>query len=224
MTVKLCISILCCLTFMVDSCDSKSGVTQGSTSPNAPVNAPPTTAASSTSPANLAGATMPTDAKPEPAANGDKARTSALDACSLISKSEIESVQRGKLQGTVPSKRDGGALAISQCYYTVFSADGKQNLSVHLEVTQNESKVSGQDALGDFWRQFQVAKASKKAEKPMPVAGLGSGAYWVGNTKIGSLYALKGGKLLRLSLGGPDDGKKLEKSKTLAAKALTRLG
>ena len=218
MTVKLCISILCCLTFLFDSCDSKSGVNQSA----APASAPPTSAAASTSPASSGD-----EAKPETGNNTGRTTTSAAasarDTCSLISKSEIESVQRGKLQGTVPSKRDGGALAISQCYYTVFSSDGKQNLSVHLEVTQNDSRVSGQDALGDFWRNFQDAKASRKAEKPTPVAGLGSGAYWVGNTKIGSLYALKDGKLLRISLGGPDE-KKLEKSKTLAAKALARLG
>jgi len=217
MTVKLCLSILCCLTFLAHSCDPKSGGSQSST----PAGAPPTAAASSTNSASAP--SVVSEAKPVPGTNSGVAVTPMSDACGLIAKSEIEAVQSGKLQGTVPSKRDGGALAISQCYYTVFSADGKQNLSVHLEVTQNDSKASGQDALGDVWRKFQEAKAGKKSDKPVPVTGLGSGAYWVGNNKAGSLYALKGGKLLRISLGGPDE-KKLEKSKTLAAKALTRLG
>ena len=216
MSIKLSFSLLCCLFFLSNGCDSKPGGNQNST----PANTQPSASASPTGQANSA-----SEAKPEPGANTGTAVKSALDACGLIEKSEIEAVQGGKVQGTVPGSRAEVAFVISQCYYTVFSSDGSKNFSVHLEVSQNDPKNPNQNAVGDLWREkFQEAKATKEMEKPKPVPGVGDGAYWVGNDKVGALYVLKKDKLVRISLGGPDEEKaKIEKSKALAEKALNRL-
>ena len=146
-------------------------------------------------------------------------------ACSLIENSEVEAVQGARVQGVVPGSQPGGGFAISQCFYTVISADGSKNLSVHIEVTENAPESPNKNALGDLWRErFEGAKEKKKADKPKPVSGVGDGAYWVGNNKMGALYVLQKDKLVRVSVGGPDDeAAKIEKSKALALKALSRL-
>jgi len=157
----------------------------------------------------------------EPGTNTAAARP-ALDACSLIEKREIESVQGAKLQSTTPSIRSAPALAISQCYYTVVSSAGSQNLSVHLEVMQNDPKGANQNAVASLWR--ERFKEAKEKEKPKLVTGVGDDAYWVGNNKFGALYVLKKDKLVRVSVGGPDDQvTKIGKSKILAQKVLKRL-
>ncbi|MBA3242476.1 MAG: hypothetical protein H0T60_14700, partial [Acidobacteria bacterium] len=65
----------------------------------------------------------------------------------------------------------------------------------------------------------------KKFERPRPVDGLGEEAFWLGNNKMGALYVLNKNRMVRVSVGGPDEeGSKIEKSKKLAEKALKRLG
>lgn len=213
MSVKLCISLLCFAFFLVQ-CDSKPAGVQNSTPASTPsVASAPVAAASGETKTEAGAGAIGAAAEP------------ALDACGLIEKSEVESVQSGKVKGTVPSKRDDASLVIAQCYYTVFSADGTKDLSVHLEVTASDPKGANPNALRDLWQErFEGGKGSKKKEKPTPVQGLGEGAFWVGNNRFGALYVLKNQKLLRISIGGPgEEGEKIEKSKTLAEKALKRL-
>lgn len=220
MSVKLYATILSSCFILTGGCDSKPGANQGST----PGSTSPAAATSSPNPTNSSNEAQP-EAKPVSGTDSKTTVIPGLDACGLIEKSEIESVQGAKVQGTTPSKRNADAFMISQCFYTAFSADGKKDLSVHLEVSQNDPKGANQNAVGDLWREkFQGAKGTKKMEKPKPVTGVGDGAYWVGNNKSGALYALKKDKLFRISIGGPDDeAAKIQKTKALAAKALTRL-
>ncbi len=208
MLLKLCTVLIFSLAFLADGCGSKSGTDQKST------------AVSSPGPGNTS------ESASNSSSPGSQTSTPVLDACALIQKSEIESVQHATLQGTVPSSDASNGLAISRCYYTVFSADGSKNLSIHLEVMQNDPKALNQNAVGALWKdRFEGAQETKKAEKPKSVAGIGDGAYWVGNNKIGALYALKKNKLVRISVGGADDEReKVDKSKVLVEKALRRLG
>lgn len=216
MAIKLGTAFVCCLLLMADSCDSKSGADQKS--------APQTASAPAANAPSAVG-----EAKPESAASSASgigtAPAPGLDACALIEKSEIASVQGQQVQSVVPSRQLNDGLTISQCYYTVISTDGSKNLSAHLEVMQNDPKGASQNAVRDLWQmKFQEAKDTKKKEKPKPVPGVGDGAYWVGNNKMGALYVLKNDKLFRISLGGPDEeSAKIEKSKTLVEMALKRL-
>ena len=222
MFVKLGITLLCCLVLLTNGCDSKSAetVTQA--------NAPQTASASASNPASVNSAPSPA-----PTANSEaspKAGTGFVDACALIEKSEIASVQGAQVQSVTPSTLMNGALAISQCYYTVTSADGSKNLSVHLEVIKadpkspNAVKEYWERAFGDKEGKGEKDEAEKESGPPQPVSGIGEEAFWIGNAKVGALYALKKGKLVRVSVGGPDDPKtKLEKSKKLIANVLKRL-
>jgi hypothetical protein len=147
----------------------------------------------------------------------------------MIDKSEIAAVQGAEVKSTVPSTQMSGALAISQCYYTVSSADGSKNLSVHLEVIQADPKSP--NAVKDYWeRTFgekdkgKGGEEEKESKPPLAVSGVGEEAFWIGNARVGALYALKKGRMVRVSVGGADDSKtKLEKSKKLVASVLKRL-
>lgn len=198
MICKLGMALLGFLLFQSDGCNSKGGAGQNSKPAEAQVASAPS---------------------PAPASE------SGSNACALIDNSEVEALQGAKVQGTVPGSQKDGDFAVSQCYYTVISADGSKNLSVHVEVRGNDPNSANKNALGDLWKEkFQGAKEKKKADKPRPVPGVGDGAYWVGNNKMGALYVLKKDRLVRISVGGPDDeDAKIEKSKTLAEKALKRL-
>lgn len=224
MFTKLGIALLCFLLAQADNCGSKSGADQkpagapsASASPAAPASNAPVVAAAGSQPG--------AGAQPTGGASADAAAKSKSDTCSLIERSEIEAVQHAKVQGVAPSERTGDGLAISQCFYTVTSDDGSKNLSVHLEVMRNDAAHAGGDALGGLWRErFRAAKDKRKTFKPRAVEGVGDEAYWVGNNRVGTLYALKKDKLVRVSVGGPEgEDLKIEKSKTLARSALQRL-
>jgi hypothetical protein len=203
MFFKLAISLLCFLVSLGSACESKSGGVQNSV------------------------------ADP-PSSEG------VLDACALIEKSEIASVQGAEVQQVQPTSQKNGDLHISQCYYTATSADGSKNLSVFFQLIQLDSRSARQDALKEFWKErFGRESTEKRREEkeereggeeeeainaPVRVSGIGDEAFWLGTSRGGALYVLKKEKVLRVTVGGADDAKaQIDKSKTLAKKALARL-
>ncbi len=56
------------------------------------------------------------------------------------------------------------------------------------------------------------------------MTGIGDEAFWVGDHGVATLHVLKGDAFLRISVGGGgDESTRIEKTKTLARKALKRL-
>jgi hypothetical protein len=222
MHIKFGVSVFCCLVLVVNGCNSKRSAGQDSARTNALQTGP---ASASDSAKVKSDAATQTGTVPASGAG-------FIDACALIQKSEIASVQGFQVQSTVPSNRTSGDIDISQCYYTVTSADGTKNLSVHLEVMQTDPKSSSPNAVKSYWEEaFGEKGKSKGGEReeergspPQRVAGVGEEAFWIGNNRAGAVYALKRDKLVRVSVGGPDDQKtKLEKSKKLVTDVLKRL-
>ncbi|HEX8501841.1 MAG TPA: hypothetical protein VF659_14755 [Pyrinomonadaceae bacterium] len=214
--------LLTCLALLVAcGCDSQSGGGRQAAQGNARQQGG----------SNVAGAQPTTSPSPADKSGG---------SCALIEASEVASVQGAQVRGATPSDRQSGNFAISQCYYTVASADGTKNLSVHLELTRGSK---GGPPVREFWEEKfgreageeheKGGKAGKKGEgereeeesaPPQRVPGVGEEAFWLGNPKAGALYVLKGDNIVRVSVGGPDDVKtKIEKSKRLAAFALKRI-
>lgn len=162
------------------------------------------------------------------------ARAGAFDACALIEKSEIATVQGLQVQQTQPTNQKQGDLDISQCYYTAVSADQSTNLSVYLQVIQRDPKGVRRDVVKEFWEErFGRERKEKKTEEreeeeaintPLRVYGMGNQAFWLGSNRGGALFVLTKGRVVRVTVGGLNDAKvQLEKSKTLAKKALARL-
>lgn len=168
---------------------------------------------------------------------------SRVDACSLLSTTEIQSALGVPLRETKPSTQPAGPLYASQCVLLT-SLPAK---SVSLTVTT----PSGPGAsVREFWSNTfhsvdfdrdsnhetsvrprkEAADSltgdteSEQAGKPRRIDGIGDEAYWVGNRITGALYVLQGELLLRLSVGGiPSETARLAKSKALAAFALSHL-
>jgi hypothetical protein len=231
MLIKLGVPLLCVLLFIADGCSSGSNGGQQPAQSN--------TGQQQTNAVQQSAASANNSAQPQPSASAQ-----TTNACALIQNSEIEAIQGAKVTGLQPSTRAGGDFNISQCYYTVVSADGTKNLSVHLEVTEG----SGRASVKEFWEErFGGAEREEKGERerkegkkegekgkggeeeeestpPLRVKGVGDEAFWVGSLKAGALYVLKGERMVRVSVGGGDDvNTKIDKSKKLAAAVLKRL-
>ena len=153
------------------------------------------------------------------------------DACSLVSKQEIESVQAAPVNETKTSEHLDGVFLVSQCSYTA----AEFSKSVTLALVRSDPKQGSARSPKDFWKEKfdpywdEEPKTNSGDEKeqgsvPKKVDGLGDDAYWVGNRLGGMLYVLKGDTFISIGVGGTDDEEtKLKKSKALAQKALQHL-
>ena len=195
----------------------------------------------SQSPASpIAAASTPAaSASPAPSAAVNNSDPNA-DACKLLTSEEIQAVQGEGVKAAKGSDASTGAFAVSQCFYETASFTN----SVSLTLTRKGGGEKGEGPR-EFWKKnFSGEKGRDKEERekgehekaggekgeeeeglpPTHVRGVGDDAYWVGNGKVGALYVLKGDKFIRISIGGGDaQEKKLEKSKTLAQRALKRI-
>ena len=168
-----------------------------------------------------------------------------LDACTLLTKEEIQEVQGSPVTDTKSSEvPGGGSFRTSQCYY----AAAESSKSVSLAITQSNPEFNKsprdywKETFGRFGKKENEEEAEKeKAEKeeagragrrneeeegrpPKKIEGVGEEAFWSGNRFGGALYVLKKESIVRVSVGGPgDEEKKLGRSKALAEKALNRL-
>ena len=140
----------------------------------------------------------------------------AADACTLLTAKEIETVQRERPQVSKPTSQSAGELNVRQCFYQLPTFEK----SVSLEVT------SGAGAKA-YWRKAfheKHAEEEEEEERPERVKGLGEEAFWTGSARLGGLYVLKKGSILRLSIGGAaSKDAKLAKLRALARSALKRL-
>jgi hypothetical protein len=146
------------------------------------------------------------------------------DACTLLTKEEIQAVQGEAFKDTKASHKSAGGLSVAQCYFELPTASN----SVVLTVTRKAD--GGRDPSGSWREMFHPEKPRAKKEEgeeekgPLVVEGLGDEAFWTGSRVGGALYVLKGNCYLRISVGGAgDQAQKIEKSKTLAESALKRL-
>jgi hypothetical protein len=155
-----------------------------------------------------------------------------VDACALLTGEEIQAVQGSRITESKKTERAEGGFRISQCY---FGAQ-ETSKSVSLVVTQSDPDKPVKRTPKDYWQDTfarhgvakQRERPSEESEResaaPAKIEGVGDDAYWIGNRVGGVLYAIKKKTFIRLSLGGPDDPTtKIDKSKTLAKKALDRL-
>ncbi|MFL5388499.1 MAG: hypothetical protein ACJ79C_07205 [Myxococcales bacterium] len=142
----------------------------------------------------------------------------AADACTLLTAKEIEAVQRERPQVSKPTSQSAGELNVRQCFYQLPTFEK----SVSLEVT------SGAGAKA-YWRKAfheerHEEEEQEEKEQPERVKGLGEEAFWTGSARLGGLYVLKKGSILRLSIGGAESkDAKLAKLRALARSALKRL-
>jgi len=150
-----------------------------------------------------------------------------LDACTLLTSDDIQSVQGEPITETRPDRKISDGLAIAQCFYTLPSF----NRSVSLVLVQKDIASGSRRPVQEWKEMFASEKmretetdAGKKKLPPMRIADLGEEAFWVGNNIIGALHVLQGDSYITLSVGGPEEqAVKIEKAKSLARLILPRL-
>jgi len=157
--------------------------------------------------------------------------TITRDACSLVSKEEVELVQPTPVKDAKSSERSDGTFRISQCLYTA----AEFSKSVNLAFIQTDPNELGKRSPKDFWKEkfdpyeneepkMNRGDAKEQGAPSKKITGLGDEAYWVSNRFGSVLYVLKGDAFVSIGIGGTDDEHtKLDKSKALAQKALQRL-
>src|SRR2546427_10079856 len=176
---------------------------------------------------------------PESVTGADQESNQArTEVCGLLTKGEIEGIQRSPIKETKRSTRSDAAFRVSQCFYTAVEF----SKSVSLAVMQRNPGRPTTTSPKDFWkerfgrynadekeRDTVKQETQRKEEKeesvpPKKIEGIGEEAFWASNRFGGVLYVLKGDAFVSISLGGSDSEEiKLDKSKTLAQKALRRL-
>jgi len=148
---------------------------------------------------------------------------SGADACTLLTKEEIQAVQGDPFKDTKPSQKSATGLVVSQCYFELPTAAN----SIVLTVTRKAE--GGRDPSQSWQDMFHRERESRKAEQgeekePQKIDGLGEEAFWTGTRVGGALYVLKGNCYIRISVGGAgDQAQRIEKSKSLAESVLKRL-
>ncbi len=171
--------------------------------------------------------------KPVPRISGDS-NHAQIDVCGLITSQEIEAIQGSPIKETKSSERSGTGFRVSQCFYTA----AEFSKSVSLAMTQKDPDHQAERSPKDFWEETfgrfdkdekerdraRSESEEKESIPPKKIDGIGEEAFWASNRFGGVLYVLKGDAFISISLGGPDDEEtKIQKSKTLAQKALQRL-
>jgi len=172
---------------------------------------------------------------PKPPDTDKREPRAKVDACALLTNSEIQSVQGEPLKQTKSSTKSDGGFSVSQCFFTLPTFTN----SISLSLTQ---RGEGADARNprEFWgetfgenredktrRKGEREVGEEEGEESAPrqkVAGLGQEAIWMGSRVGGALYVLKGNSYFRISIGGSgDQAFKLKKSRALAEKVLARM-
>src|ERR1044071_9290867 len=170
-----------------------------------------------------------------------------LNACSLLTSDEIRSVQGESLKETKLSGGVEGGFNRSQCFFALPTF----NNSISLVVTERGDGSGARDPK-EFWEETfgkgekdreRSTSSEKEREKenllkknrvereeeerevpPQKIMGLGDEAFWTGTRVGGALYALKGNRYIRVSVGGTGTQQaKINRSKALAQFALKRM-
>lgn len=157
------------------------------------------------------------------------------NVCALLTSAEIKAVQGEGVEESKPSEQNNGGLRLAECLFRTTTP--AKSVSVAMA-------VPGKQSPRDFWRkQFHASgemakpahvvthneKGRKKEDedertRPRAIPRVGDEAFWVGGPVSGALYALRGNKFIRVSVGGVrDESERIKKSVALAQSVLKHM-
>ena len=163
------------------------------------------------------------------------------DACSLITNDEVQKIQDSPVTDAKSSEASDGRFRIGQCFYTTDTFNKSVSLAVTQRDTASDKAVDPKTFWHDTFAKFDAPPAEKEGDEekkkslekeeheeggkpPKKIEGIGDDAFWSAGRIGGALYVLKGNVFIRISVGGPEnEDVRIQKSKALAAKALSRL-
>lgn len=145
------------------------------------------------------------------------------DPCLLLSDEDVRGIQGHPVVERVPSAQPARRFQVAQCVYRT----PEITHSVSVAVT---SPLSGgpRGAVRAYWQErfsSEGSAVSARKHPPLPVAGLGDAAFWVGDRVTGALYVLEGDVFVRISVGGVrEEEPRRDRTKALASRVVERLG
>jgi hypothetical protein len=155
-----------CLLLLVAGCSTSETVQQTNTSQAAgsPVAATsqPTGAAPSpsVSPEQTANAQSQPASETKPAASSNRP-----DACTLLSKADIKSVQGEAVKDTKLSENNDGGYAISQCYFSVENLSKSVSLQVARADPANKAHLNPRDFWNNTFHKEGAEEKNKEKER-----------------------------------------------------------
>jgi hypothetical protein len=150
---------------------------------------------------------------------------SLADPCAVLTTAEIQRIQSATVTETKASSQNRNGLHFLQCVYA--TSDFTHSVSVTL--------ISGAKRSGvrSYWKETFEKNEAREGKKPSrepeeeaarKISGVGDEAFWTGDSRAGALYVLRGGQMLRISVGGvADEKERIRRSQTLATTALRRV-
>ena len=151
------------------------------------------------------------------------------DPCVFLTNDDIAAVQGIPPLSAHATSHTSGDVTVSECFYLM----PEQSQSVTLELTTSPN------AHQSWEKQFEPGEEKEEKEKgethAIEVKGLGVDAFWGGNRVSGALYLLiqcadrsarcaVSDAIMRISIGGGGDLQtKMEHTKELARRAITRM-
>jgi len=160
----------------------------------------------------------------------------------LLDRAHAAAVQASQIVDAVPGSQRGAGIDLATCVLRAASFSSSVSLALFRGTTGAPdaalhewsaifhpaagASADGEDGEREPMSPAGLGSASHELERtpPRPVPGLGSEAYWIGNSAFGALYVLVDHAYFRISVGGagPLDTK-LERSRQLAGDVLERL-
>ena len=162
-----------------------------------------------------------------------------IDACQVLTKDEIETVQGDSVEEIKASVPQSNGMLISHCLFRTATFANSVSVTVGAPDPGKPTALTPRE----FWRQqFHPLEAQEEKgrgggkapwnstsereeeRKPRLIGGLGDEAYWVGNPIASALYILRGETYARISIGGVSaESARLEKTKALGRAVVKRL-
>lgn len=170
------------------------------------------------------------------------------DICALITKEEIQIIQKEAVKEVKSSAQTFDNRLTTQCFYLLTT----YSKSISIQVTQASPGNAEKANLLDFWKEKFHSRTEMESESEREserenerenekgkkkeikkaiqssgfekIPNLGDESFLVGNQITRALYVLKKNNIIRISIGGAEKEQvKTQKLKSLAAKLINRL-
>ncbi len=158
-----------------------------------------------------------------------------LNNCSLITREEVEAIQKEPVKEIKSNSQTFDNRLITQCFYQLTT----YAKSISVQVTQASPKQPEKANLLGFWKGIFHSGAviknenskteenkinEKRSNVVVRVFNLGDEAFLAGNQITLALYVLKKNNIIRISIGGAEKEQiRIQKMKILAGKLINRL-
>ena len=142
----------------------------------------------------------------------------AIDACSLLTANDLESIQGESIRETRPNTTSNDRLLISECVYVLPTFS--KSVSVRTMYARPDDSAT---AVADYWNEIFHRDVKKKLQGSF-IEGIGEEAHWSESRAGGVLFVRAKETIVRVSVGGAaGESGKLEVAKRLAMRAIEKL-